>query len=110
MISNVPDIGDIRVPEAILRKPGPLTAEERALVAQHPVWGAELLETVPLLTPALVERTSRRRMRSGSGRVSERYVTEQCPLSVWIRHKAPSSSDDDEIVLLVHCAMASAVA
>jgi len=47
------DIGDIRVPEAILRKPGPLTAEERALVEQHPVWGVELLETVPLLSPAL---------------------------------------------------------
>ncbi|MBI2879071.1 MAG: HD domain-containing protein, partial [Candidatus Rokubacteria bacterium] len=47
------DIGDIRVPEAILRKPGPLTADERALVEQHPAWGVELLETVPLLSPAL---------------------------------------------------------
>lgn len=47
------DIGDIRIPEAVLRKPGPLTPEERSLVERHPAWGAEILEVVPLLTPAL---------------------------------------------------------
>ncbi len=47
------DIGEIRTPEAVLQKPGPLTAEERLLVAQHPAAGVEILETVPLLTPAL---------------------------------------------------------
>ena len=47
------DIGEIRVPEAVLRKPGPLTADERSLVGQHPAWGTEILEVVPLLTPAL---------------------------------------------------------
>ncbi|HEV8672845.1 MAG TPA: HD domain-containing phosphohydrolase [Methylomirabilota bacterium] len=47
------DIGEIRTPEAILRKPGPLTPEERRLVEEHPARGVDLLETVPLLTPAL---------------------------------------------------------
>lgn len=47
------DIGEIRVPEAVLRKPAPLTAEERLLVQGHPQTGVEILETVPLLTPAL---------------------------------------------------------
>lgn len=47
------DIGEIRTPEALLRKPGPLTPDERAIVQQHPTWGTELLEAVPLLTPAL---------------------------------------------------------
>ncbi len=47
------DIGEIRTPEAILQKAGPLTIEERRVVAQHPVGGVEILETVPLLTPAL---------------------------------------------------------
>lgn len=47
------DIGEIRVPEAVLRKPGPLTSEERLLVQGHPQGGVEILETVPLLTPAL---------------------------------------------------------
>ena len=47
------DIGEIRVPEAVLHKAGSLTAEEWALVQQHPAWGVELLEPVPVLTPAL---------------------------------------------------------
>jgi HAMP domain-containing protein len=47
------DIGDIRIPEAILEKPGPLTPEERLVIQQHPSHGVELIETVPLLTPAL---------------------------------------------------------
>jgi len=47
------DIGEIRTPEAILQKASPLTTEERRVVAQHPAWGVEILETVPLLTPAL---------------------------------------------------------
>ena len=47
------DIGEIRVPEAVLRKPGPLTTEERLVLQGHPQAGVEILETVPLLTPAL---------------------------------------------------------
>jgi HAMP domain-containing protein len=47
------DIGEIRVPDAVLEKAGPLTPEERGLVQQHPAWGVEILETVPVLTPAL---------------------------------------------------------
>jgi len=47
------DIGEIRTPEAVLRKPGPLTAEERLVMRAHPAAGVEILEVVPLLTPAL---------------------------------------------------------
>jgi len=47
------DIGEIRVPEAILQKSEPLTPDEREIVQRHPECGVELLETVPLLTPAL---------------------------------------------------------
>jgi HD-GYP domain-containing protein (c-di-GMP phosphodiesterase class II) len=47
------DVGEIRIPEAVLRKAGTLTAEERQLVQTHPKAGVEILETVPLLTPAL---------------------------------------------------------
>jgi ribonuclease P protein subunit RPR2 len=47
------DIGEIRIPEAVLQKSSPLTSEERRLVEQHPTWGVDILETVPLLTPAL---------------------------------------------------------
>jgi putative nucleotidyltransferase with HDIG domain len=40
------DVGKVRVPHEILRKPGPLTREERELVEMHPVWGIELLANV----------------------------------------------------------------
>ena len=47
------DIGEIRTPEAVLQKPGLLDLDERRIISQHPAWGVEILETVPLLTPAL---------------------------------------------------------
>ncbi|HLF74860.1 MAG TPA: HD domain-containing phosphohydrolase [Anaerolineales bacterium] len=47
------NIGEIRIPEALLQKTEPLTAEEQQTIEQHPLWGVEILETVPLLTPAL---------------------------------------------------------
>jgi HAMP domain-containing protein len=47
------DIGEIRMPESVLHKPGSLTPEERLLVQGHPQAGVEILEVVPLLTPAL---------------------------------------------------------
>ncbi len=37
------DVGKLRVPEYILQKPGPLDAEERAMVREHPVAGARML-------------------------------------------------------------------
>jgi HAMP domain-containing protein len=46
-------IGEIGIPEALLRKTEPLTPDEQRLVEQHPVTGVEILEKVPLLTPAL---------------------------------------------------------
>ena len=47
------DIGEIRVPETVLREPGPLDAAQWRLVREHPQAGVEILEAVPLLTPAL---------------------------------------------------------
>ncbi|HKZ08540.1 MAG TPA: HD domain-containing phosphohydrolase [Methylomirabilota bacterium] len=47
------DIGEVQTPEAVLGHPGPLSAAERAVVERHPAAGVEILETVPLLTPAL---------------------------------------------------------
>ena len=40
------DVGKIRVPTAILNKPGPLSADERAIVNQHTITGQRLLEQV----------------------------------------------------------------
>jgi HD-GYP domain-containing protein (c-di-GMP phosphodiesterase class II) len=41
------DIGKVAVPEAVLRKPGPLDTHEWELMACHVEWGAELLRHLP---------------------------------------------------------------
>jgi len=61
------DIGEIRVPETVLQKPYPLSAEEREIVQRHPEWGVELLETVSLLTPALDVVGAHHERYDGSG-------------------------------------------
>jgi putative nucleotidyltransferase with HDIG domain len=43
------DVGKLAVPEAILRKPAPLTTEEQLLVRRHPTMGSQLLAQVPYL-------------------------------------------------------------
>jgi ribonuclease P protein subunit RPR2 len=43
------DVGKVAVPDAILFKPGPLSAAERALVERHPEIGAEILRHVTFL-------------------------------------------------------------
>jgi HD-GYP domain-containing protein (c-di-GMP phosphodiesterase class II) len=51
------DVGKLRVPREILRKPGPLTESEERLMRNHPVWGAELVAGVPgLQAVALIVR------------------------------------------------------
>src|SRR5215212_7283904 len=48
------DIGKVAVPDAILFKPGPLTAEERALMITHPQIGSEILRHIDFLDEAKV--------------------------------------------------------
>jgi putative nucleotidyltransferase with HDIG domain len=43
------DIGKIAVPDAILRKPGPLTPEERRVMEEHPLTGHAMLRDIPHL-------------------------------------------------------------
>jgi HD-GYP domain-containing protein (c-di-GMP phosphodiesterase class II) len=45
------DIGKVAVPEQVLRKPGPLDANEWELMACHVEWGAELLRHLPACEP-----------------------------------------------------------
>jgi HD-GYP domain-containing protein (c-di-GMP phosphodiesterase class II) len=44
------DVGKMRVPREVLRKPDPLTEAELAVVRRHPAWGAEILAAVPGLS------------------------------------------------------------
>lgn len=43
------DIGKLAIPEAVLRKPAPLTIEEQRLIRLHPRIGCELIAHVPYL-------------------------------------------------------------
>ena len=46
MSASLHDVGKIRVPNSVLHKPGRLTAEERALIEEHPVLGAEMVASM----------------------------------------------------------------
>ncbi len=47
--SKIHDIGKIGVPDAILRKPGPLTDDERRLIEQHVLIGVHILDPMRFL-------------------------------------------------------------
>jgi len=47
------DLGKLAIPDAVLRKPAPLTAEEQLLVRLHPAIGADLLAGIPYVAKAV---------------------------------------------------------
>lgn len=61
------DIGKIAVPDAVLRKAGPLTDEEWHIMRQHPNWGVEILGDVQFLEPALEVVANHQERWDGSG-------------------------------------------
>ena len=72
------DVGKLAMPEAVLRKPAPLTLEEQRLIRLHPRIGSELIEHVPYLTlAAAVVRDVHERI-DGLGYPSGRRGDEVC--------------------------------
>jgi len=61
------DIGKIGVDDAILRKPGQLTAEERLKVQDHPVIGAAIINDIPFLKDARLLIMHHHERADGSG-------------------------------------------
>ncbi len=47
------DIGKLGIPDNILRKPGPLTEDEWAIMVQHPTYAFKMIHPIPYLRPAL---------------------------------------------------------
>ena len=77
------DIGKLAIPDSILYKPGQLTAEERALVVQHPVVGAEIVRDIEFLAqPMQVVRHHHERW-DGTG-YPDGLAGEDIPLSARI--------------------------
>lgn len=62
------DIGFIKVPDELLRKSAPLTAEEEAVVRRHVAWGVEIVSGIGHVPPAVLEIIAQHHERfDGSG-------------------------------------------
>ena len=61
------DIGKMAIPDAILRKPGPLTAEEVSVMKEHSFRGYNMLKRIPFLQEAAEIVYSHQEKFDGSG-------------------------------------------
>lgn len=61
------DIGKMAIPDAILRKPGKLTAEERAIMCTHSELGYQMLRKIPFLRESAEIVYSHQECYDGSG-------------------------------------------
>lgn len=61
------DVGKIAIPEAILRKSGPLSESERAVVAMHPERGANILRAMPPFRPLVDDILHHQEAYDGTG-------------------------------------------
>jgi HD-GYP domain-containing protein (c-di-GMP phosphodiesterase class II) len=63
LAARLHDVGKIRVPSAILGKPGSLNEHEVEIMRLHPVWGAEIVAGIPgLQAVALLVRLHHERL------------------------------------------------
>jgi putative nucleotidyltransferase with HDIG domain len=74
------DIGKVAMPDAILFKPGALTTEERALMARHPVVGAEIVDGIEFLSEAAKVVRSHHERWDGTG-YPDGLTAEEIPLA-----------------------------
>jgi len=61
------DIGKMGIPDSILRKPGPLTADEREVMRRHCQIGFSVLERIPFLKDAAEIVLAHQECFNGSG-------------------------------------------
>jgi ribonuclease P protein subunit RPR2 len=74
------DIGKVAIPDAILYKPGALTDEERALMAQHPLIGAQIVRGIEFLDSAVEVVRSHHEHWDGHG-YPDALAGEEIPLA-----------------------------
>jgi cyclic di-GMP phosphodiesterase len=77
------DVGKVAIADAILYKPGPLTAEERAVMEQHPVIGSEIVRDIDFLGDATVVVRSHHERWDGHG-YPDRLAGADIPLAARI--------------------------
>jgi putative nucleotidyltransferase with HDIG domain len=81
------DIGKIGISDAVLRKPGPLTADEFATIQEHPVVGARILRSVHFLAPHIPIVELHHERPDGQG-YPHRLRADEIPLVARIVHVA----------------------
>jgi putative nucleotidyltransferase with HDIG domain len=74
------DVGKVAIPDAILFKPGPLTDEERTLMEQHPVIGAEIVSGIEFMDEAVEVVRSHHERWDGHG-YPDRLAGEEIPIA-----------------------------
>src|SRR5271166_5202112 len=77
------DVGKMAIPDAILRKPGRLSAEEQAIMQQHALLGYQMLRKIPFLHEASDIVYSHQERYDGSG-YPRGLKAEQIPLGARI--------------------------
>jgi putative two-component system response regulator len=77
------DLGKIAIPDAILSKPGRLTAEEFEIIKSHPIEGATLVEPMGIMRGALPLIRHHHERLDGSG-YPDGLKGEQIPIAVRI--------------------------
>src|SRR5579864_1636210 len=75
------DVGKMAVPDGVLRKPGPLTANEWHIMKQHPTWGFDMLAEVSFLQPVAIDIVYSHHERWDGQGYPRRLAGEQIPLS-----------------------------
>jgi diguanylate cyclase (GGDEF)-like protein/putative nucleotidyltransferase with HDIG domain len=77
------DIGKIAIPDSILEKPGPLTADERASMELHAVIGERILAASPALLPVARIVRSHHERWDGAG-YPDKFVGDETPIEARI--------------------------
>jgi putative nucleotidyltransferase with HDIG domain len=77
------DVGKINIPDAILNKPGRLTAEERMIIEQHPLKGYEMCRALGFMKEELSIIRSHHEKWDGTG-YPDRLKGERIPLAARI--------------------------
>jgi putative nucleotidyltransferase with HDIG domain len=77
------DIGKLAIPDSILLKPGPLAADERKIMEEHPVIAKQMLAQVSFLQPSIDLVYSHHERWDGKG-YPDRLMGAQIPLSARI--------------------------
>ena len=77
------DIGKMGIPDSILHKPGPFTAQERIIMEQHTQYAHDMLSSISFLQPALDIPVCHHEHWDGNG-YPRKLKGEQIPLSARI--------------------------